>query len=294
MKQNKHKVLVTGGLGYIGSAVSSALSRNDIAHISVDKRKDGAEGHVALDLLSGPATAALLEDEKPTVIIHTATHSAIAYRESFFESFKEDFSALYVLLDSLKRMPKTRLIYFSSNYVYSGMEKDSVVTETDRILPTHNFGVGKYFFEEYIIRNHPESVVFRLSSVFGSGTMLHPNALFNMAEEAKKTGEIAVWGAGARMMQYIYLPDVIRFALSAFSVRPGVYNLGGDEYISVADTARAIADLFNAKTVFLKEKTEGETLPRMDTSKLRNELKSEQYTPFKDALAAYLSVYDKK
>lgn len=286
--RNDERALVTGGLGYIGSAVKDALLAAHLECLSVDKRTDSAGDCVALDLCERDATAALFQSFKPTVVVHAGAHSAVAYREKFFESFTEDFNALHALLEAL-RGSQTKLIYFSSNYVYSGCRGDGSVTEATKLLPSHNFGVGKAFFEQYILRNHPESVIFRLSSVFGEGPAQHPNALQVMANEARTDGKVTVWGNGARMMQYIYLPDVVRFTLAAPAMKPGIYNLGGDEYISVADTAGIVAGFFRAEAVFLREKTEGETLPRMDTSSVRNAAPKEKFTPFPKAATEYLS-----
>ena len=72
-------------------------------------------------------------------------------------------------------------------------------------------------------------------------------------------------------------------------MEPGIYNLGGEEYVSVADTAKLISDFFSSKVVFLKDKKEGQTLPFMDTSKLKN-ASANHITPFKKALNEYLKL----
>lgn len=282
-------VLVIGGLGYIGEKLVSALKDVGIKCLSVDIRNDEGKDSTVLDLSDRKATLSLLQKYKPDVIVHAGTHSAIAYRDDFAKSFEDDYVSLVSLLSAMKETPSTRLIYFSSNYVYSGYPSNEEVTETHRLLPTQNFGVAKSFFEQYILRNHKESVVFRLTSVFGSGNAQHPNVISNFADEAKDSGVVTIWGAGARMMQYVYLPDVIKFVISSFTIEPGIYNLGGGEYISVADTAKTIANHFDAKVVLLKDKPEGETLPFMNTETLRTEVPNEHFTPFEKALKEFLN-----
>lgn len=281
-------IIVTGGAGYIGSELAEALSNATIPHKAIDKQSGVGKDHIVLDLRDKQKIKNLVKNFKPTVVVHAGTHSALAYRDAFQQSFEEDLRALESLLAALKEFPRTRLFYFSSNYVYSGSRKKQSVKEEDPLLPVHNFGVGKSFFEQYILRNHGESVIFRLSSVFGKGPTQHPNALFNLANEAKTTGQVTVWGKGRRMMQYVYLPDVVRLVSKAFDAPWGIYNLGGNEYVSLKDTAHAVANLFNAKSVFLRDKPEGETLPRMDTRKVRALFSAGAFTPFQKALKEYL------
>ena len=56
------------------------------------------------------------------------------------------------------------------------------------------------------------------------------------------------------MMQYVYLPDVVKFIIASFTIQSGIYNVGGDEYISMADTANMIASYFSATTAKNPEK----------------------------------------
>ena len=74
-------------------------------------------------------------------------------------------------------MKDTVLIYFSSSYVYSGLSLKETVNEETILNPKHNFGFAKFFFENMIKRITSNYIVFRLSSVFGEGNYLHPNAI---------------------------------------------------------------------------------------------------------------------
>jgi nucleoside-diphosphate-sugar epimerase len=89
------------------------------------------------------------------------------------------------------------------------------------------------------------------------------------------------------MMQYVYMPDVVDCIAGASELQPGIYNLGGDRYIPMAESARLIADHFEAKVEFLRDRKEGETLPFMDTSKLKH-AGATRFTPFEESLDQYL------
>lgn len=282
------KVLVTGGFGYIGAELVKQLVRQGIDYVSVDKKNPATRKNViSLDLCDRQKTAEVIGKFNPDVLIHCGTNSALAYRDHFLESFREDAIAIANIIEALSKLPGCRLVYFSSSYCYSGLSPKERVTESVSLQPSHNFGVAKSFFEQLVLRSHPSTVIFRLSSVFGSGNAINPNAVFNMAKECLETGTLTVWGTGSRKMQYVYMQDVLNYICEAFTLEPGIYNLGGNEYFSVAESASMISDFFGARVVFLKDKREGEMLPFMDTAKLKR-ISADHITPFRDSLKKYL------
>ena len=244
---------------------------------------------LCLDLGDYEKIFKVINDFKPSVLIHCGTHSAIAYKDHFFESFIEDFKALVNILKSIT--PDCKLIYFSSSYVYSGLPIDEKFDENTFLLPKHNFGVAKSFFEQFILRNHKNSVIFRLSSVFGKGEGRCPNTILNFVKDCIERGRIEIWGYGNRKIQYIFMDDVLNYVFESFHMDSGIYNLGGEDYVSVADVAKMIAGLFGSDVIFLKDKPEGETLPFIDNDKLKLVLNKNLFTPFSSALMKYLILF---
>ena len=48
---------------------------------------------------------------------------------------------------------------------------------------------AKKFFEEYLTRYYSNTLIYRLSNVFGEGEFIRGNTVYNMATEAKKTNK---------------------------------------------------------------------------------------------------------
>src|SRR3989344_6072095 len=291
------RILITGGLGYIASEIFKIVKEYSGESLAVDKLADASGNVLILDLKDAAKTSEVINNFKPDVIIHCATHSALAYKDHLLNSFQEDFSATVNILDALESMPDCRLIYLSSSYVYSGLTADQNYDEFSPLAPQHNFGIAKSFFEQFILKINPNTVIFRLCSVFGSGQALHPNVILTFAKECLKNHSLTVWGRGERKLQYIYIKDVVNIILRSFSAHAkggdgsvplakgevggdlaaGIYNLGGDDYISVRDTAKDIANFFSVKVNFLENKPEGETLPFLSNQKIKNSLKTLNY-----------------
>lgn len=303
VREDGKRVLITGGFGFIGSHLVEEMQKHNIDYLSIDKRNPTnlIEPRVLqFDLCDKGKTSECIEDFRPDFLIHFGTNSSVDYYNHFMKSYKEDSQALINILETLSKLPNCRLVFLSSSYVYNGLKPDLPVTESTMVHPTHNtsplqphynFGIAKLFFEQLILQSHKNSAVFRLSSVFGPGNVIYPNAIVSMSRECLETGQLPVWGSGSRMMQYIYNKDIVKYVDEAFFLPPGIYNLGGNEYLPVAVAAEQIADFFGARMVFLKDKQEGEALPFMETSKLKKASDKNHFTPFSEALKEYLNYF---
>jgi dTDP-4-dehydrorhamnose reductase len=264
----KKKIFMLGGSGYIGSQIINKLKNSRlISFVSIDKRKNSnTKEHIQLNLNSRKKILKLLNNHKPNIIINCATHSALAYQNNLQRSINEDLKSLVNIFDYLKNNPKCKLIYFSSSYVYSGLNK-KIANEKDKVNPKHNFGIAKVFFENLIFKNHKNSIILRLSSVFGEGKAFFPNTIYNFAKESLKDKKLTIWSSGNRKLQYILIDDVVKSVIKIFFAKPGIYNLGGKDYISIKKVSKKIANFFNVNIIY-KKKRDGETLPFMNINKM--------------------------
>lgn len=280
----KNRILITGAGGYIGSNLFQRFRQKGMECLGIDKTPSPDPKIICFDLQNKLETAKCFNDFKPEIVFHLATHSALAYQNPHSNASGEDFRVLSNILHGVE--PACRLVYFSTSYVYSGLSIDREVTEEDILKPEHPFGKAKFSFEKLILKEHPESVIFRLFSVFGPGNYLFPNTVHQMVQECRETDKVTVWGEGKRKMQYVFLQDVLDCCEKGFSLEPGIYNVGGDEYLTIQKTAESIANMFNGDVVYLREKSEGETLPFGLNSKITRACNA-AFTPFEQALEAY-------
>ena len=147
--------LIIGANGYIGRQLTNKYYSKKISFIAADKMIDKKKNFHKLDLRNTRATKLFFKNlkKKLSEVILLGTHSAIAYRDNFNLSFFEDFRSLVNLIDELKKKNNPKLIYFSSSYVYSGMNSrfKKKVDEKDILKPSHNFGYAKLFLKIILI-----------------------------------------------------------------------------------------------------------------------------------------------
>ena len=292
---SKKLKIITGASGYIGKVLAKELNKKKIKFIGIDKQPRNDKSTIKLDLKDKNKTFKFFNKIDCDVIFHLATYSSAAYKKNFEVCFMEDLVSLQNLIFSIKKNKKTpRLIYMSSSYVYSGLKinKSSGVNEKKLLNPVHNFGFAKKFFEEYLTKYYPNSIIFRLSSVFGEGEFIRGNTkanIYNMAIEAKKNNEVIIWGKGNRKIQYVYIRDLMKYLILKNKII-GIFNLAGKEYVKISVLSKKICNFFGSKVVYLKDKKEGETLSYMNTNKLRYKMKN-YFTDFEKNLVNYLKKF---
>jgi GDP-L-fucose synthase len=100
-------------------------------------------------------------------------------------------------------------------------------------------------------------------------------ALMRRAHEAKRRGEpvLTVWGTGAPRREFLFardLADACLFVLRHYDGREPI-NLGGGAELSIAETARAVADVvgYRGRLEFDAAKPDGAPLKALDWGPLR-------------------------
>jgi GDP-L-fucose synthase len=115
-------------------------------------------------------------------------------------------------------------------------------------------------------------------------------ALLRKAHEAKKRGdpELTVWGTGTPRREFLYsrdLADACLFVMRHYDEAEPI-NLGGGEDLSIAETARAVADVvgYRGRLRFDARKPDGMPVKRLESGKLQT-LGWRPATDFRTALA---------
>jgi GDP-L-fucose synthase len=115
-------------------------------------------------------------------------------------------------------------------------------------------------------------------------------ALLRRAHEARLAGEptLTVWGTGTPRREFLYardLADACLFVMRHYD-GPEPINLGGGQCLSIAETARAVAEVvgYTGRLVFDASRPDGMPRKVLDAQPLQR-LGWTPSTPFRDALA---------
>lgn len=141
-----------------------------------------------------------------------------------------NFRWYFDLLDMIS--DKTRIIYPNTNSGYGTTPEGQITTEESPVNPLSLYGETKQSSEDLLLNTHPETVVFRLATVFGLSLRPRLDLLVNnFVYRAIKDKHIEIFDGHYRR-NFVSVKDVCRafiFAMKNFELMKGqVYNLGTD------------------------------------------------------------------
>jgi nucleoside-diphosphate-sugar epimerase len=249
-------ILVTGGAGYVGSALVPRLLGVGHAVTVLDRyfygtsvfddiRADPRLREIAGDIRDSVAVARALEG------VDTVIHLACISNDPSYDldpalGRSINFEAFTPLVRASRHAGVRRFIYASSSSVY-GVKDEPDVTEELSLTPLTDYSKYKALCEDVLlIERAPgfETVVVRPSTVCGYARRLRLDLVVNiLTNQAVHRGRITVFG-GAQMRPNIHIDDMVDAYLAlvrepAACVDGQVFNVGGRNH-SVAELAEIV------------------------------------------------------
>ncbi len=253
------RVLVTGGLGFIGSAFVRALAADgryvlnvDLDTYAGDERRiagvgDGVVETVRLDVAS-PELAGVVREERPALVVHFAAESHVTRSEDAPEVFfHANVEGTRVVLDAAEAAG-CRVLHMSTDEVYGPCAADPF-REEDK-LPGEGLATSAYARSKALADDLARSYAERVDVVVARptnciGPWQHPEkAVPRWATRALRGERLPVWGDGEQVRDWMFVEDAVSALrlLAERGERGEVYNVGPQaEGVPNVEIARAIA-----------------------------------------------------
>ncbi len=302
-----HKVLVTGGAGFIGShlvdrlvdlghhvVVIDTLSRGLLSNISDHINSGNVTFHDS-DIRYRDAVDAAMKDVK--YVFHLAAtniNRSVVYPE---ESFDINFRGSQVVFKSALEHDVERVIYASSASVY-GDPKVLPMSENGELNPITPYCVSKLACEHllrFYHRSGLKSVSFRNFNVYGerqNTDAYYTTVIIKFIENICNDKPPVILGDGAQSMDFIHVSDIVRANILAMEsdIDCEIINLGSGKSTSIADLARIIIKkfgtkiqpIFEARDVMVSER-------RADTFKAKDLLNFSTKKQFSEGIGEVIS-----
>ncbi|MBL8206743.1 MAG: NAD-dependent epimerase/dehydratase family protein [Blastocatellia bacterium] len=256
-------VLITGGLGFIGSNLARRLmALGDVEVAVVDAMLPDQGGNsFNLDGLADRVKVHVSSIGNEATIYHLVSGVDyifnLAGSTSHVDSMQHprhdlelNCAAQLTLLEACRHFnPRVKIVFTSTRQVY-GKPLYLPVDEQHRVAPPDINGIHELAAENYHLLYHRiyglRSVVLRLTNVYGPRQLLAHNRQSFIAwfiRRALDGDVIELFGEGRQRRDLNYVEDVIDallFAGASEEAEGEIYNLGGDEPISLADLAEAL------------------------------------------------------
>lgn len=288
MDRNNRKILVTGGAGYVGSALVPKLldAGHEVRVLDLylygEEALAGVRGRPGLSEVRGD-----LRD--PVAVAHamrgidTVIHLACISNDPSFELDPDlgksiNFDCFAPLVQAAKDAGVTRFIYASSSSVY-GVKQEEHVTENLSLEPLTDYSKFKAMCEEVLIdAREPgfETLILRPATVCGYAPRLRLDVSVNiLTNHAVNNRIIRVFG-GNQVRPNIHVDDMTDLYLQTVSL-PGelidgkVYNAGYYNQ-TINEIAETVCGVVGPDVAIKVEPTNDHRSYRINSDLIRKEL----------------------
>ena len=266
------KVLITGGAGYLGTALIQLLSASqEVEQIVVyDNLSRGNYNlFIGQDKLSEKVAfkkADILDTRnlrKSLLGIDTVVHLAAKVTTPFADQSSHFFEqtnhwGTAELIYAMEESDVSRIIYLSSASVYGASSEE--VDEHSATNPKTFYGISKLRGERHVnrlINAGRDASIIRCGNVFGySKSMRFDSVINRFLFEANFLGKIAIHGSGKQHRSFVHIDrvsHVLSDIIHSEDGFTGTYNLVDVTY-TIQDIVRALSTLYpKLETIFMDQ-----------------------------------------
>lgn len=256
------KVLVTGGLGFVGSSLSIRLAEAGAEVLIVDNMLPRQGGNLFnIEPVKDKVKVNISDIRNPTSMNHLVKGMDyifhIAGQVNHVDSVKDPLNDLsinvegtLVLMEALRmNNPEARVIFTGTRGEY-GSSLTLPVAENHAINPIGIYAITNFAAERIVLTYHNlhqiKSVCLRITNTFGPRhQMAHDEyGVFNwFIRKAMDNEIIPIFGDGRILRDYLYIDDLTESMLAiagSEKVYGEVYNIGSGVPLSFVDLAKKI------------------------------------------------------
>lgn len=175
------KVWIIGRRGMLASAMKRKCEKEGIPHF-VTSRKE-------VDLENEQAVRAQFDTLNFTHIINCSGYTAVDQAEEEKEKAHALNAEAVALLAKLSKEKGTKLIHFSTDYVFDG-EKEGYAVDDER-APLSEYGRSKEAGESLLFEHYPEALLVRTSWLFGKEGRHFVQKMIELMEENEELSVVS-------------------------------------------------------------------------------------------------------
>jgi nucleoside-diphosphate-sugar epimerase len=269
--------LVTGGTGFIGSALVRRLVREGFRVRVFDDNSRGAADRLAeaasdVELIQGDVRDAAAVKAAMRGV-DSVCHLAYVNGTEFFYT-KPDLvldvavKGMVNVLDACAQEGVAELVLASSSEVYQEApsfptNEDVAISIPDPMNPRYSYAAGKIISEIMAINygrtRFQRVVIFRPHNVYGPAMgweHVIPQFVVRMRALIRPdsdTVHFPIQSTGEQTRSFVFIDDFTEglMAVIRSGVHLGIYNIGTNEEVSIAELARMVGDFFGKRVVIV-------------------------------------------
>ena len=297
------KIIVTGGLGFIGSNLIKLLIKKKYFIINVDKisyasnfynTKDFSNKKnykfIKLDINNKSKLNKILKLYKPIAIFNLAAETHVDRSiDAPSEFIRSNIFGIFNLLEAFreysKKNKKTKLIHISTDEVYGDVLRGRS-KETDPYRPSSPYAASKassdHLVYSYVRTFKLNAIITNCSNNYGPHQhpeKLIPKLIYNIINDKP----LPLYGKGKNSREWIFVDDHCEALLKVFKKgsKGEFYNIGSNINSSNLDIAKLLIDIAKkkirlgnkVKIKFVKDRPGHDLRYALDNKKILKKLK---------------------
>jgi UDP-glucose 4-epimerase len=268
------RFLITGGAGFLGSALANRLvSANHEVRVlddlsNGDQDKLSAKIHFTRgDVGNIPLLWTTLQDVD--CVYHLAARVSVAQSVLYPRDYNTvNVGGTVSLMEAIRDAGIGRVVLASSGAIY-GQQRDQPVSESFQPWPDSPYAVSKWAAEQYV---HTigrlwgiETVALRIFNAYGPGQGIpvsHAPVVPQFLRAATSGGSLVIYGDGHQSRDFVYVADVVEAMVAAATtenVNRQVFNIGSGRETSIIRLIETIEQVTgrSANRIWNRDKTGG-------------------------------------
>jgi len=310
----RHTILLTGGIGFIGSTLAAELSQNGYSVIILDKQ-DNNKGvsihktHNNIKYIKGDISNSMLLSDVFTQnsiagIIHLAAISRVITAENDpKECIRTNVNGFKTVLagaqNSKHQIPW--LIFGSSREVY-GESEILPVTENFEKKFVNIYGdskiQGEKLTKEYALKNDTSALILRFSNVYGNKFDIFDRVLPRFIKAISNSEELIIEGGG-QLIDFTHIDDTVHAIIKAVEYIQKEQNVIDDFHVlpgvgwRLDQAIEYIEGFLNKKAKIRKNSKRKYDVEKFvgDPQKMKMVLKTRDFIFLKEGLAMSIPEY---
>jgi UDP-glucose 4-epimerase len=299
------RFLITGGAGFLGSALTNRLVRDGHEVRVVDDLSRGDRNALVDgvhftrgDINNIPLLWSMLQEVD--CVYHLAAQVSVAQSVLYPRDYNTvNVGGTVSLMEAMRDAGIRRVVLASSGAIY-GEQRKQPVRESDPVWPDSPYAVSKWAAEQYVHTIGElwgiETVALRIFNAYGPGQSLpvsHAPVIPRFLRAILTGGSIVIFGDGEQSRDFVYVSDVVEAlikAATAGEVNRQVLNVGSGQETTVNELVEHIESCTNriALRVWNREKSGGVKRLVADISKAADLLGFQPQVNLSDGLSLIL------
>ena len=298
----KKKVILTGGLGFIGSNLIELLIKKNFYVINIDKisyssnfynvkdfKRNKNYKFIKCDINNKSKIYKILNKEKPLALFNLAAESHVDRSiDSPYSFIKNNIVGVFNLLEAVKKYyvnnKKFKLIHISTDEVYGDIIKGRT-NENYPYKPSSPYAASKassdHLVYSYYHTYKLPIIITNCSNNYGPKQhpeKLIPKIIYNIINNI----DIPIYGDGRNSREWIYVKDHCCALLDILNKGKigEFYNIGSNENINNIDICKKLFKIFKkfnlkskSKIKFINDRPGHDRRSALNSNKIIKELK---------------------